>query len=88
VLQTDDNHSATNSADVITVLSGYLVTKLSIIYTCFLTDPGIIIIIIIIITAIGLSPGGSSPTLIQTKIKIRQNNENNYKKHKKHKTTK
>jgi hypothetical protein len=30
----------------------------------------IIIIIIIIITAIGLPPGGSSPTLVQTKIKI------------------
>jgi cell division protein FtsB len=30
----------------------------------------ITIIIIIIITAIGLSAGGSSPTLVQTKIKI------------------
>ena len=29
----------------------------------------IIIIIIIIIIVIGLSPGGSSPTLVQTKIK-------------------
>jgi hypothetical protein len=30
----------------------------------------IIIIIIRLLTAIGLSPGGSSPTLVQTKIKI------------------
>ena len=29
-----------------------------------------IIIIIITTTAIGLSPGGSSPTLVQTKLKI------------------
>jgi hypothetical protein len=61
----------------------------------------IIIIIIIIITttttiiittAIGLSPVGSSPTLVQTKIKIHKqpNNYNNKTttKHKKHKTTK
>jgi hypothetical protein len=31
--------------------------------------------LIIIITAIGLSPGGSSPTLVQTKLKITQNNK-------------
>jgi hypothetical protein len=29
-----------------------------------------VIIIVIITAAIGLSPGGSSPTLVQTKIKI------------------
>jgi hypothetical protein len=35
-------------------------------------------------TALGLSPGGSSPTLVQTKIKIHKTTT----KHKKHKTTK
>jgi hypothetical protein len=36
---------------------------------CYIVDvlSIIIIIIIIIITAIGLLPGGSSPTLVQTK---------------------
>ena len=44
----------------------------------------IIIIITYLLTAIGLSPGGSSPTLVQTKIKIHKTTT----KHKKHKTTK
>jgi hypothetical protein len=35
----------------------------------------IITIIIITTTAIGLSPGGSSPTLVQTKIKIHKTTE-------------
>ena len=35
-----------------------------------LVDTNALIIIIIIIYAIALSPGGSSPTLVETKIKI------------------
>jgi hypothetical protein len=30
----------------------------------------VIIILLLLLTPIGLSPGGSSPTLVQTKIKI------------------
>ena len=53
----------------------------------------IIIIIIIIITtttttATGLSPGGSSPTLVQTQIKITQNNKITIKQQNNYKTTK
>jgi hypothetical protein len=32
-------------------------------------------LLLLLLTAIGLSPGGSSPTLVQTKIKT----QNNYK---------
>ena len=46
----------------------------------------IIIIIIIIITAIGLSHGGSSPTLVQTKINT-QNNKTTITTNTKHKKT-
>jgi hypothetical protein len=49
----------------------------------------------LLFTAIGLSPGGSSPTIVQTKIKIFKTTKTtkqlqNKKKHKttKHKTTK
>jgi hypothetical protein len=46
--------------------------------------------IIIVLIAIGLSPGGSSPTLVQTKIKIHKTTITTKKttKYKKHKTTK
>ena len=46
------------------------------------------IIIIIIITAIGFSPGGSSPTLVQTKIKMNKTTITKKQLHKKPKTTK
>jgi hypothetical protein len=42
---------------------------------------GMIILLLLLLTAIGLSPGGSSPTLVQTKIKIHKTTT-------KHKTTK
>jgi hypothetical protein len=37
-------------------------------------------IVLLLLTAVGLSPGGSSPTLVQTKIKIHKTTT-------KHKTT-
>jgi hypothetical protein len=40
-----------------------------------------ILLLLLLLTAIGLSHGGSSPTLVQTKIKIHKTT-----KHKKHKT--
>jgi hypothetical protein len=47
-------------------------------------------LLLLLFTAIGLSPGGSSPALEQTKIKIHKTTNNNKTttKHKKHKTTK
>jgi hypothetical protein len=42
------------------------------------------LILLLLLTAIGLSPGGSSPTLVQTKIKTHKTTT----KIKKHKTTK
>jgi hypothetical protein len=44
---------------------------------------------LLLLTAIGLSPGGSSPILlVQTKIKIHKTVTTVTTKHKKHKTTK
>ena len=45
----------------------------------------VVVVVVVILNAIGLSPGGSSPTLVQTKIHITQNK---YKTTKYHKTTK
>jgi hypothetical protein len=52
--------------------------------------PQILLLLLLLITAIGLSPGGSSPTLVQTKIKIHKTTIRTRKLQniKKHKTTK
>ena len=48
------------------------------------------IILLLLLTAIGLLPGGSSPTLVQTKVKIHKTTITTRKLQniKKHKTTK
>ena len=40
-------------------------------------EPGtlLLLLLLLFLTAVGLSPGGSSPTLVQTKIKVTRNNK-------------